>query len=123
MSWTPSRLRGSSGSKTRGTIARRVTAFVAALRAALESEHVSAHLHEWIDLVFGHKQKGPAAVAAHNVFFYLTYYGSVDVASIDDPELRRATELQIAHFGQCPLQVFTRPHPPRGARDAAGAAG
>lgn len=38
------------------------------------------------------------------MFFYLTYYGSVDVASIEDEGLREATELQIAHFGQCPMQ-------------------
>jgi len=44
------------------------------------------------------------------VFFYLTYYGSVDVASIKDESLRQATELQIAHFGQCPMQLFKRPH-------------
>jgi hypothetical protein len=27
--------------------------FVRQNRAALESDHVSAHLHEWIDLIFG----------------------------------------------------------------------
>lgn len=54
--------------------------------------------------------QGPESVAAHNVFFYLTYYGSVDVANIEDEGLREATELQIAHFGQCPMQLFTRPH-------------
>ena len=56
------------------------------------------------------KQQGPESIKAHNVFFYLTYYGSVDVASIEDESLRTATELQIAHFGQCPMQLFKRPH-------------
>ena len=56
------------------------------------------------------KQQGPASVEAYNVFFYLTYYGSCDVASIEDDDLRIATELQIAHFGQCPMQLFWRPH-------------
>lgn len=59
------------------------------------------------------KQQGPAAVEANNVFFYLTYYGSCDVASIEDEDLRVATELQIAHFGQCPMQLFWRPHVPK----------
>ena len=40
---------------------------------ALESPHVSAHLHKWVDLVFGRKARGPRAEAANNVFHYLTY--------------------------------------------------
>lgn len=84
--------------------------FVEVMRSALESEMCSQMLPDWIDLIFGRKQQGPEAVASHNVFFYLTYYGSVDVANIEDDGLREATELQIAHFGQCPMQLFTRPH-------------
>eukprot|EP00797_Seminavis_robusta_P003846 Sro1247_g255870.1 Lipopolysaccharide-responsive and beige-like anchor protein (891) ;mRNA; r:6386-9058 len=84
--------------------------FVEVMRSSLESEICSQMLPDWIDLIFGRKQQGPEAVAAHNVFFYLTYYGSVDVANIEDDGLREATELQIAHFGQCPMQLFTRPH-------------
>ena len=37
-------------------------------RQVLESRHVTQHLHEWIDLVFGYKQTGQAAINAINVF-------------------------------------------------------
>lgn len=84
--------------------------FIEVMRNALESDICSNMLPDWIDLIFGRKQQGPEAIKAHNVFFYLTYYGSVDVAAIEDESLRQATELQIAHFGQCPMQLFGRPH-------------
>lgn len=90
--------------------------FILKHRIALESEFVSANLHQWVDLIFGFKQQGRAAVEAHNVFYYLTYYGAVDLTMIEDESLRSATELQIAHFGQCPMQMFFKPHPPRGSR-------
>ncbi|XP_024526779.1 BEACH domain-containing protein C2 [Selaginella moellendorffii] len=84
--------------------------FVQKHRTALESEYVSAHLHEWIDLIFGYKQRGRDAVAAQNVFFYMTYEGSVDVDKITDPAIRKATQDQIAYFGQTPSQLLTIPH-------------
>lgn len=55
---------------------------------ALESEFVSCQLHQWIDLIFGYKQRGPEAVRALNVFHYLTYEGSVNLDGITDPVLR-----------------------------------
>ncbi|KAG8524827.1 Neurobeachin [Galemys pyrenaicus] len=87
--------------------------FVRINRMALESEFVSCQLHQWIDLIFGYKQRGPEAVRALNVFHYLTYEGSVTLDSITDPVLREAMEAQIQNFGQTPSQLLIEPHPPR----------
>ena len=51
--------------------------FIRLNAAALESEYVSQNLHHWVDLIFGYKQRGPAAVEAGNVFYYMTYEGMV----------------------------------------------
>ncbi|XP_011644885.1 neurobeachin isoform X4 [Pogonomyrmex barbatus] len=87
--------------------------FIRINRMALESEFVSCQLHQWIDLIFGYKQKGPEAIRATNVFYYLTYEGSVELDTITDPMIREAIENQIRNFGQTPSQLLMEPHPPR----------
>ncbi|XP_075444218.1 neurobeachin-like protein 2 isoform X2 [Ascaphus truei] len=87
--------------------------FIHQHRKALESEHVSAHLHEWIDLIFGYKQRGEAAVEALNVFYYCTYEGVVDLDAVADETERKALEGIISNFGQTPCQLLKEPHPSR----------
>ncbi|XP_035272744.1 lipopolysaccharide-responsive and beige-like anchor protein isoform X2 [Anguilla anguilla] len=87
--------------------------FVRTNRLALESEYVSSQLHQWVDLVFGCKQKGPEAGKALNVFYHLTYEGAVDLSAITDPALREAAEAQIQRSGQTPCQLLSEPHAPR----------
>ncbi|XP_069873650.1 neurobeachin-like protein 2 isoform X2 [Dipodomys merriami] len=87
--------------------------FIQQHRRALESEYVSAHLHEWIDLIFGYKQRGPAAEEALNVFYYCTYEGAVDLDHVADERERKALEGIISNFGQTPCQLLKEPHPAR----------
>ncbi|KAK5719498.1 beige protein-like 1 [Elasticomyces elasticus] len=93
--------------------------FVAKHREALESPHVTQNLHKWIDLVFGYKQRGEAAIEATNVFNHLSYRGAKDLDTIEDPVERLATIGIVHSFGQTPHQVFQRPHPGREAGKSA----
>eukprot|EP00116_Pleurobrachia_bachei_P003184 sb/3463446/ len=87
--------------------------FIAKHREALESEYVSSHLNEWIDLIFGYKQRGEEAIKALNVYHYTSYEGKVDLDNEEDPKKRRALEAQISNFGQTPRQIFKEPQPKR----------
>ena len=66
-----------------------------------------------LHLPFSVLYPGPEAVRATNVFYYLTYEGSVDLESTTDGVMREAIENQIRNFGQTPSQLLMEPHPPR----------
>ncbi|XP_057676681.1 neurobeachin a isoform X5 [Corythoichthys intestinalis] len=86
--------------------------FVRINRMALESEFVSCQLHQWIDLIFGYKQRGPEAVRALNVFNFLSYEGAINLDNLDAVQ-REVMEAQIQACGQIPSQLLIEPHPPR----------
>jgi len=85
--------------------------FVRVMRNALESDHCSELLPQWIDLIFGYKQRGSEAENADNVFYHLSYYDSDDLAQVENEDLRTQIALHIADFGVCPNQLFFDPHP------------
>ncbi|KAL3641861.1 hypothetical protein CASFOL_012676 [Castilleja foliolosa] len=67
--------------------------FVKLHRETLESERVSCQIHHWIDITFGYKMSGEAAVNAKNVML------PSSISTLPRSMGRR--------------QLFTQPHPPR----------
>ena len=79
--------------------------FVYKMRKALESEYVSRHLNEWIDLIWGCNQRAP-----NNIFKPEMYENAWSIHSdlIDD-----VLEASLLNIGQIPPQLFSFPHPTR----------
>ena len=88
--------------------------FVWYMRNALESAN---NINEWIDLIFGYKQRGQAAIDAINCFQPLSYDDAFikNKVDVDDKISKKAAVDMINNFGQCPTQLFLNPHPPRTA--------
>jgi hypothetical protein len=76
--------------------------FLEKMQHALESKYVSAHLHTWIDLVFGCASSGKRAVECLNVFHYMTY----DDIAIRCVSQSVAAALEAREFGRTPNALF-----------------
>ncbi|KAJ5071298.1 beige/beach-related [Anaeramoeba ignava] len=82
--------------------------FIQIHKEALESGYVSEHLDEWIDLIFGYKQKGKEAKNSYNSFHPNLYEENIRFSKLKDK-----TETEIQRKGQIPIQLFKQKHPKR----------
>lgn len=87
--------------------------FIYKMRKALESDYVSSHINNWIDLFWGFKQTGEEAIKADNVYNHDMYKESWTDYSLKNPVRRSEIEATMCHVGQIPNKLFNEPHPTR----------
>ena len=50
-----------------------------------------------------------------NVYYYMTYDDQIDFDLLQDEKMKVGVECQIINFGQTPIQLLNKQHPPRSA--------
>jgi hypothetical protein len=85
--------------------------FVYVMRKAFESDYVTEHLCEWIDLMFGFRQSGPEAEQVYNIYHPDIYESAWTPETVQDPGRRNEIEATMCHIGEIPARLFTSAHP------------
>lgn len=93
--------------------------FVYTLRKGMESEYVSSHLNQWIDLIWGIKQKAEdnrykyemySDVWSNNPTIEKAAYGTIE------GDKKSSIEATLDQVGQIPPQLFNEVHPMRNVK-------
>lgn len=83
-------------------------------KMALESDYVSTHINQWIDLIWGYKQSGQEAIHSNNTFDPRLYPDCWQ--KVGDPNDVPVIEDMLMKIGVIPQQIFDSPHPSRQLR-------
>ena len=82
-------------------------------RKALESEYVSMHLNQWIDLIWGDKQRSYESL---NVYQREMYSDIWETPKGKDIENAVAIDSVLTYVGQIPPPLFDKSHPQRNSQ-------
>ncbi|OHT03981.1 hypothetical protein TRFO_28644 [Tritrichomonas foetus] len=84
--------------------------FIQIHRMALESDYVSAHLENWIDLIFGIYQ---ISTEKANIYHLFSYTDILPPEILNDPDMFYVAQNHAVNFGVCPIKLFKENHPKR----------
>lgn len=92
--------------------------FIYLNKIILESQFVSNKLNEWVDLIFGAKQRGKEAENAMNLFWNYTYEDEIDIDYIKEKDYEEfLSYISKVEFGQTPVQLFRSLLAPRNKKE------
>jgi hypothetical protein len=81
--------------------------FVIKMRDHLESDNVSNAISDWIDLIYGYKQRGKEGENSLNLFIPSSYEDSVNLETVPKDEI--GYYMRMVEFGLTPHQLLTKP--------------
>ena len=82
----------------------RCTTFIVEMRKNLEKNNIK--INKWVDLIFGHLQKGKKAEENHNIFMLNTYENIVKIENIKEEDEKNAL-MRLVEVGVTPRQLLT----------------
>ena len=83
--------------------------FVEIMKRIFENDRISKYLNNWVDLIFGYKNKGKEAENAKNVYTEASYQENIDIKKQEEKE----SYLRLVEFGLIPTQIMSKECPKR----------
>lgn len=91
--------------------------YVYELKKFLEGDYVSSTINQWIDFIYGYKQRGKEAVRSINVYPHYTYEQTTKDEKDEEESIKGiGTEISLFqgyNFGQTPSLLFKEAHKKR----------